>query len=224
MKTLDDAPNQSAPENAPEVHPDETEPLKNDLQPDTGAGAGEVVDPPVGLEASAAEKHTDKPGSDAPAEPTDDPGEGLPGLDRRRSVFLQFHRGAIIFFAVFGAYLISIYFDLWVNMGFTLLLDRVPLVLMKFVAVPFALEAGMGLAGLAVLYLLGRFIELPVWPALISFWIGLHLLDMVMKWLLDQFQYGYGEPRVLLLRLPGLLLFFFCSFYVFRAAQKRGTA
>ncbi len=224
MKTLDDAPNQPSPETEPVVHPEETEHLKNDPLPVDGAGAGEAMDPSVGVDAAADARPSDRPGAGATAEPTDDPGEGLPGLDRRRSIFLQFHRGAIIFFAVFGAYLISIYLDLWVNMGFTLLLDRVPLVLMKFVAVPFALEAGMGLAGLAVLYLLGRFIELPLWPALISFWIGLHLLDMVMKWLLDQFQYGYAEPRVLLLRLPGFLLFFLCSFHVFRAAQKRGTA
>jgi len=161
-------------------------------------------------------------GAPAP-EPTDDPGEGLPRPDRLRSVYRQLHRGAILFFAVFGAYLLSIYLDLWVNMGFTLLLDRMPLFFMKYVAVPVALEAGLGLSGLVILYLLGRFVELAVWPTLISFWLGVHLVDMLMKWLLGQFEYGYGEPRVLLLRLPGLLLFSLCSYFVFRAALKRGN-
>jgi hypothetical protein len=157
-------------------------------------------------------------------EPTEDPGEGLPGLDRRRSVFLKLHKGAIIFFAVFGAYLISIYFDLWVNMGFTLLLDRMPDFLMRYVAVPLALEAGLGLAGIAVLYMLGRFVELALWPSLVAFWVGIHGLDILMKWLLDQLQYSYGEPRVLLLRLPGIILFSFLSYPVFRAALRRGRA
>ncbi|MBU1244727.1 hypothetical protein KKD52_14240 [Myxococcota bacterium] len=182
---------------------------------------------PAGVSVSEASSEVSGPAQDdvaVLAEPTEDPGEGLPGLDRRRSIFLKLHKGAIIFFAVFGAYLISIYFDLWVNMGFTLLLDRAPDFFMKFVAVPIALEAGMGLAGLAVLYMLGRFVDLSIWPALISFWIGIHLLDMLMKWLLGQFQYGYGELRVVLLRLPGILLFTVCGYYVFRAALRRGKA
>jgi hypothetical protein len=154
--------------------------------------------------------------------PVEDAGTGLPGRPpAARRVFVQLHKGAIVFFAIFGAYLISIYLDLWVNMGFSLLLDRAPDALMKFVAVPLALEAGMGLAGLLVLYLVGRFVDLVFWPVLASFWVGLHLLDALMKWLLGQFEWGYGEPRVLLLRLPGFILFFLLSVKVFRLALRR---
>jgi hypothetical protein len=208
MKPSDDSPDRPLEESP--VSPD-------DAKAAGPAGASGPVDPA----GDAGPSRTD---AAAPAEPTEDPGEGLPGLDRRRSIFLKLHKGAIIFFAVFGAYLISIYFDLWVNMGFTLLLDRAPDFFMKFVAVPIALEAGMGLAGLAVLYMLGRFVDLALWPALISFWIGIHLLDMLMKWLLDQFQYGYGELRVVLLRVPGIILFTVLGFLVFRAALRRGKA
>lgn len=154
--------------------------------------------------------------------PVEDAGAGLPErAPAARRVFIQLHKGAIVFFAIFGAYLISIYLDLWVNMGFSLLLDRAPEAIMKFVAVPLALEAGMGLAGLLVLYLVGRFVDLVFWPVLVSFWVGLHLLDALMKWLLGQFEWGYGEPRVLLLRLPGFILFFLLGVRVFRLALRR---
>jgi len=176
---------------------------------------------------------TEKPAPDVPVDegpqtareegsPVEDAGAGLPGRGPRgRRVFVQLHKGAIVFFAIFGAYLISIYLDLWVNMGFSLLLDRAPQVVMKFVAVPLALEAGMGLAGLLVLYLVGRFVDLAFWPVLVSFWVGLHLLDGLMKWLLGQFEGSYGEPRVLLLRLPGVILFFILGIRIFRLAQRR---
>jgi len=171
---------------------------------------------------NADEPRPDEPGTPGTTSPVEDAGAGLPGREPTgRRVFVQLHKGAIVFFAIFGAYLISIYLDLWVNMGFTLLLDRAPVFFMKFVAVPLALEAGMGLAGLAVLYLVGRFVELALWPTVVSFWIGLHLLDGLMKWLLGQFEWGYGEPRVLLLRLPGLVIFFLISVRLFRIALKR---
>ncbi len=139
-------------------------------------------------------------------------------------MLLAFRKSALVFFGVFGAYLISIYLGLWFNMGFSLLVGRAPDFFMKYVAVPLALEGGMGAAAIILLYMLGRFVELRPLPTVIFLWVGLHVLDALMQWMLGAFTLSYGEPQVLALRLPGFILFGVAGWYVLRAALRRGRS
>ncbi len=160
----------------------------------------------------------------APPEPAEVSPASRPPVPARRRLMASLHRGSVVFFGVFGAYFLSIYLGLWVSMGFSLLLDAAPLWFMKFVAVPLVLEGGLGLSGLAVLYLLGRFVELPLVASQIGFWLGLRALDVLMKFLLGQFADAYGDGRLLALRLPVLALFAVLGHFVFRAALRRHRA
>jgi len=193
-----------------------------------------MLDPPEAPQASLpASGDTDAPASLSASGDTDAPEFRTPPnafADQtperakprsRRRIMAALHQGSVVFFGVFGAFFLSIYTGLWVSMGLSLLWDWAPLWFLKFVAVPLALEAGLGLGGAAVLYLLGRFVELPRVAAQVGFWAGLHGLDLLMKWLLGQFPEAYGSLRIWLLRLPVMILFFILGHFAFRAALRR---
>ena len=143
---------------------------------------------------------------------------------RRRAIMTALHQGSLVFFSIFAAFFLSIYLGLWVAMGVSLLIESAPIWFLKFVAVPLVLEAGIGLGGIAVLYLLGRFVELPFVATQIGFWAGLHGLNLLMKWVLGQFTTAYGDTRIWMLRLPAMALFIMLGHFSFRAALRRRQA
>jgi hypothetical protein len=130
-------------------------------------------------------------------------------------------KGALLLFAVVGAYLMIIHIDLIIQTLLKKNYQVFPLFFQKYLLIPIAFEGGFFLATMVMLYLLGRFIDLPLWPTLLTMIILTHALDFGVKSIISQSDLYYLSLKPWLLRIPGILLTILVGRIVLRLALLR---
>ncbi len=125
---------------------------------------------------------------------------------RFTSAFQVARKVALIGFAVIGAYLLAVYIDLLFKVFFLKHINFFTPFLQRYLVTPLAFEGGFFVATLVMLYLLGRFVDLALWPTLLSMVLLLHLFDFGVKFVLAQSAFNYNNWRLWLLRAPVILL------------------
>ncbi len=90
----------------------------------------------------------------------------------------------------------------------------------KYFVTPLALEGSYIIGITIILYLLGRFVDLKIWPTVISIIILVHLLDFSTKFIINQ-HHLYLSMKPWLLRLPGLLIQLLLGSFILKLALKK---
>ncbi|MBU1238428.1 hypothetical protein KJ865_01850, partial [Myxococcota bacterium] len=183
--------------------PDETSKKNEAPQVKPEAGSADVLVSPVEKESevvkpadSDAAKAKRKAASARRREALRSPKGGI------RSKLQMARKVALVAFAIVGAYLIAIYVDLLLKVFTLKHVHAFHPVLQKYLLAPIAFEGGFLIAQLVVLYLVGRFIDLKLWPTLIAMVAGIHLFDFAVKFVLDQAGFAYLNWRLWALRAP----------------------
>ncbi len=127
---------------------------------------------------------------------------------------------ALVFFAAVGTYFIIIYLDIILLTFFKKHLYLMSEFVQKYLVTPLALEGSFIIGISLILYLLGRFVDLKIWPTVISIIILVHLLDFSTRFIINQ-HYLYLSIRPWLLRIPGLLIQLFLGSFILKLALKK---
>lgn len=129
--------------------------------------------------------------------------------------------GALIFFGAIAVWFFSGFIDLVINTTILKHHASINETLLKYVIMPISFEFGFFVMTLIILYMMGRFTDLPLKTSVISMYVMVHVVDGIVKYVLSQFSFYYASYMPWLYRLPGALLTFVLGYYVLKIALKR---
>jgi hypothetical protein len=147
--------------------------------------------------------------------------KGKRGLKKANKTMLLMKKIAYVFFGGLLAYVIQVFIELIAKILAIKHFRRFPIFVQKYIIYPTAVEIGMFLSIVFVLYLLGRLMDYKVWPTLIGMIILVHLIDFTISWVIETADIKYIGKIPVLTRIPGVLLTVLCGYYVLKWALIR---
>ncbi|MBN2725012.1 MAG: hypothetical protein JXR95_13160 [Deltaproteobacteria bacterium] len=140
---------------------------------------------------------------------------------KSKSIMVSGRIAALIIFGSIAIWFIAVHLDLVFQ---TILLKHIQNInpfVAKYILFPVILEIGFIFGTLIILYMMGRFVDLTIWTTILGTIFSVHLIDMAVKFILDQFYFYYWNPKMLLMRIPGILITAFLGKFILGFALKR---